>query len=58
MRRIREQNQHNIETCNITTVGPANRSFSENIKHVKTMGKKHQQCRQIINEKLRMNKWE
>lgn len=56
MRRIREQNQHNIETCNIQTVGPANRSFS-NRKHVKTM--KNKNLEQIsTNEKLRRNKWE
>lgn len=47
------RNQHNIETCNIKIVGPANRSYSENTIETK------QQYQQITNnDKLRKNKGE
>lgn len=47
------RNQHNIETCKIKIVGPANRSYSENTMETK------QQYQQITNnDKLRKNKGE
>lgn len=55
MLRRERKNQHNIETCNSKTVGPANRSFPENTKRIETK-QQHQQI--TNNDKLRKNKGE
>lgn len=53
----RTKYQHNIETCNSKTVGPANRLFPENTKRIEI--KQQQQHQQITNnDKPRKNKGE